>query len=35
MGRDRNAYMMSVCKHEGKRPLEKHMHTWEYNIKAG
>jgi hypothetical protein len=26
-GRDRNAYMMLVCKPEGKTQLEKHMHT--------
>jgi len=35
MGRDRNTYMMLVFEREGKRPLEKHMHTWGCNIKTG
>jgi len=35
IGRDRNAYMMLLCKPEGKMPLEKHMHTWGCNIKTG
>jgi hypothetical protein len=34
MGRNRNAYIMLVCKPEWNRPLEKHMNKWEFNIKA-
>jgi hypothetical protein len=33
-GEKRNAYKVSVRKHEGKRPLERSKHRWEDNIKT-
>jgi hypothetical protein len=35
MGRDRKAYMMLVCKPEGKRSHQKHMQARGCNIKMG
>jgi hypothetical protein len=29
----RGTYSVSVCKHEGKRPLGRTRRTWEGNIK--
>jgi hypothetical protein len=33
IGKKRNAYRILVGKPEGKRPLERHRHKWEGNIK--
>jgi hypothetical protein len=33
MGKKMNAYGILVGKPEGKRPLERHRHRWEDNIK--
>jgi hypothetical protein len=33
MGEMKNAYSISVRKLEGKRPLGRHTHRWENNIK--
>jgi hypothetical protein len=33
MGERRDAYSILVGKHEGKRPLGRHKHRWEYNIR--
>jgi len=33
IGDMRNAYKILVWKHEGKRPLGRPMHIWEYNIR--
>jgi hypothetical protein len=33
MGERRDAYNVSVGKHEGKRPLERARDRWESNIK--
>jgi hypothetical protein len=34
-GAKRNAYRVIVGKSEGKRPLGRHRHRWEDNIKMG
>jgi hypothetical protein len=33
MAARRGAYKCLVGQPEGKRPLERHRHRWEYNIK--
>ena len=33
MGERRGVYRVLVGKPEGKRPLGRHRHKWEYNIK--
>jgi hypothetical protein len=33
MGEMRNAYNIFAGKPEGKRPLRKPLHRWEYNIR--
>jgi hypothetical protein len=33
VGEKRNVYRFLVANSEGKRPLEKFGHRWEYNIK--
>jgi hypothetical protein len=33
MGKMRNAYNIMVPKPEGKRPLRRPSHRWEYNIR--
>jgi len=33
MGKNRGVYMVSVGKPEGKKPLGRHKHRWEKNIK--
>ena len=33
MGEGRGAYRVSVGKPEGKRPIGRHRHRWEDNIK--
>jgi hypothetical protein len=33
MEKTRNAFKVSVCKPEGKRPLVKHGHKWRDNTK--
>jgi hypothetical protein len=33
MGEMRNAYSILIGKSEGKRPLGKHRHRWEDNIR--
>jgi hypothetical protein len=33
MGTMRNAYSVSVGKPEGKKPLGRHSHRWEDNIR--
>jgi hypothetical protein len=35
MGEIRNAYNILVGKPEGKRPLGRHKHRWEDNIRVG
>jgi hypothetical protein len=35
MGKGRGVYMVLVGKPEGKRPLVRHRHRWEDNIKMG
>jgi len=35
MGEMRNAYKILVGKPEGKRPLGRHRHRWEDNIRMG
>jgi hypothetical protein len=34
MGQGRDVYRVLVGKPEGKRPLGRHKHRWEDNIKA-
>jgi hypothetical protein len=34
MGQKRNTYTALVGKHEGKRPIGRPRHAWEYNIKC-
>jgi hypothetical protein len=33
MAKSRDEYRVLVGKPERKRPLERHKHSWEYNIK--
>jgi len=33
MGAIRSAYNILVGKPEGKRPIERHRHRWEFNIR--
>jgi hypothetical protein len=33
MGKTRNAYKILVGKREGKRPLGRPRHSWQYNIR--
>jgi hypothetical protein len=33
MGKKRNAYRILVRQPDGKKPLERPRHRWEYNIK--
>jgi hypothetical protein len=35
MGKGRGVYRVLVGSPEGKRPLERPRHRWEYNIKMG